>query len=104
MKKLFLFVAIAFLVIGIAGFVAWGNDLLPGSGEHGENWQRWELAITITWTIIQLSFPASVVSAAVYLVVKPRSRSSLILGVSILATAFAVAAWIAFVMTHLRIQ
>ena len=104
MKKLSLFVSIAFLVIGIAGFIAWGNNLLPSSGAHGEDWQRWDLAITITWTIIQVSFPASIVSAAVYLVVKPRSRSSLVLGVSILATAFAVAAWIAFVMTHLGIQ
>lgn len=90
--------------MGIGGFVAWSHDLLPSVGEQGENWDRWQSAITVTWTMIQIAFPASAVSAVIYMIMKPRSKSSGLVGGSLLVAAAAVSAWITFVMGHLGVQ
>jgi hypothetical protein len=104
LKRFFLLVSVVSLVIGIGGFVAWSRDLLPSVGEHGKNWDRWQSAITVTWTMIQIAFPASAVSAVIYMTIKPRSKSSGLVGGSLLVAAVAVSAWIIFVMGHLGIQ
>ena len=104
MKKLFLTLSILFFAAAAIGFVAWSQDLLPGGGARGENWSEWSRAIDITWTIIQTALPASLVSAAIYLLLKPRSRTSLTIGITLLAIIVLATALLAFIMTHLQIQ
>ena len=103
MKKLLLVLAVLSLAIGIAAWIAWSQDLLPSSGAHGENWEKWSSAIDLTWKVMEVSFPASIAFGIAYLVVKPRSKRAIGWGVSVIGFAIVAVLAIWFIMAHLRI-
>ena len=87
----------------VAAWVAWSQDLLPDAGPHGENWDKWNSAITVTWAVMEIAFPASIVFALAYLVVPPRSPRAIGIGLSIAGGAALVILAIWFIMSHLTI-
>jgi hypothetical protein len=104
MKTALLVLALLSLVTGTVAWVAWSADLLPGTGAHGENWEKWSAAVDLDWKVIEISFPASIIFAVVYLFVKPRSKAAIGCGLSIIGVALAGAGAISFIMTHLGIR
>jgi hypothetical protein len=104
MKKTLLILSAISLSVGVAAWIAWSQDLLPGSGSRGEDWERWSSAIKITWRIIDISFPLSILLGISSVLVKPRSRGGLVVALSVtsIATLVAVAIWL--IVSHLGIQ
>ena len=103
MKTLLLVLAVLSLAIGIAAWIVWSQNLLPDPGAHGENWERWNSAIDLTWKVIDVSFPASIAFGIAYLFVKPRSKRAITCGVSLIGFAIVAVLAIWFIMTHLAI-
>jgi hypothetical protein len=104
MKRLFFILALLSLAIGVAAWIAWSQNLLPDAGPNGEHWERWNSAINVTWTIMEISLPASVVFGVAYLVVKPRSQRAISCGIGIVVLALVAIVLIWFIMTHLGIS
>ena len=103
MKTSLLALALLSLAIGLVAWIAWSQNLLPGSGVNGENWEKWNSAISVTWTVIEISLPASIVFGVAYLFVKPRSPRAIGCGLAVIGAAALVSAAIWFIMTHLGI-
>jgi hypothetical protein len=103
-KKSFRNLAIACLVTAIAGWIAWGVVSAKGPGEHGEFWSEWNRTIDVIWIVIPASFALSLVSAVAWALAPPRSRRGTAWAVALLVVTLCVAAWFAFVLTHLGIQ
>ena len=103
MKTVLLVLAVLSLLIGTAAWIAWSQNLLPDSGPHGENWEKWNSAINIDWKVIDVSFPASIAFAVAYLFVKPRSKRAIGWALSLIGLAIAGAGAIWLIMTHLAI-
>ena len=104
MKTLLLVLAVLSLAIGLTAWIAWSQDLLPSSGAHGENWERWNSAIDLTWKVMEVSFPASIAFGIAYLFVKPRSQRAISWGLSVIGFAIVAVLAIWFIMTHLAIR
>lgn len=103
LKRLLLVLALLSFATGVAAWVAWSQDLLPDAGAHGEHWDRWNSAINVTWAVMEIAFPASVVFAIAYLFVPPRSPRAIGVGLSIVGAAAVVILAIWFIMSHLTI-
>jgi len=104
MKRLFLIVSLASLAAAVTAYVAWAQDLLPSSGEHGEDWNHWLAAISVAWKIVPFGLTVSVLSAIAFALWKPRSRSAVVVAACLLTVATAFAVWVTFVLAHLNIQ
>lgn len=103
MKRLLLVLALLSLATAIAGWIAWSRDLLPDPGAHGEHWDQWNSAINVTWAVIEISLPASIVFGLAYLFVQPRSPRAIGVGLSIVGAAALITLAIWFIMSHLTI-
>jgi hypothetical protein len=104
MKKALRNLAIVSLSTAIAGWFAWATVLQIGPGEHGEFWREWSRAINIIWIMIPAALVVSLVSAVAWALAPPRSKRGTAWAVGLLVVTICVAAWFAFVLTHLGIQ
>jgi len=103
MKKGFRNVAVAALLIALAGWFVWFSGVI-GPGEHGEHWEQWDRAIKIIWVIIPAGFGISLLSSIGWGLTPPRTPNSTGCAVALILCAIAFVAWVVSVVTHLGIS